>query len=265
MNVTLVPGFNPGPYTGTGNNTYLITGATPTLIDAATGLAEHLDAVATALAGTDLARVLVTHGHSDHAAGSAALACRWPRAEFLKMPWPERDDAFSIRWRRVAHRERIPVGDVVLRVLHTPGHSPDHLCFFEEESRTLFSGDLVIQGRTVVIPASHGGSLVSYLDSPEVIRDLDPRRVLPAHGPEITDLPALVEEYVHHRKRREAEVVQVLSSSPMTRESLVEKIYIGLPAELTGAAGESVLAHLVKLRDEGQVREHDGWWILSAR
>jgi glyoxylase-like metal-dependent hydrolase (beta-lactamase superfamily II) len=266
VDVTLVPGFNPGPYTGSGNNTYVIAGREPALIDAATGSAPHVNAVEEALGGHPLSRVLVTHGHSDHASGSSALAARWPGAEFMKMPWPERDEQYAVTWRAIHDEDRVIAGDVTLRAVYTPGHAPDHLCFFEEASRTLFSGDLVIQGRTVVIPASFGGSLVSYLDSLETVRALGPSRVLPAHGPEIRNLDALIDEYVAHRNRRESEILAALksSASSQTPEQLVDEIYTGLPDPLRSAAAESVLSHLVKLRDEGRVRESDpdGCWAL---
>ena len=101
VRATLVSGHNPSPYTGSGNNTYLLEGRVPTLIDAATGAVEHLDAVAAILGGRPLARVLVTHGHPDHASGSRALASRWPGVEFFKMPWPERDATYPVRWQPV--------------------------------------------------------------------------------------------------------------------------------------------------------------------
>ena len=82
MDVTLLPGFNPGPFTGAGNNTYLLTGRHPTLIDAGTGESRHLVALDEALAGARLEQVLVTHAHSDHAEGSLAVAAQSPGAVF---------------------------------------------------------------------------------------------------------------------------------------------------------------------------------------
>ena len=78
MQIIRIPGFNPGPMTGAGNNTYLLPGRTPTLLDAATGEAAHLSAVEEALGSDRLAQVLVTHAHQDHADGSEPLAARWP-------------------------------------------------------------------------------------------------------------------------------------------------------------------------------------------
>ena len=103
MDITLVPGFNPGPYTGAGNNTYVLRGRIPTVIDAATGDPRHLDALARALDGASLARVLVTHGHTDHARGCPAIAARWPDAEFAKIHASyEAARALAREWGRVS-------------------------------------------------------------------------------------------------------------------------------------------------------------------
>ena len=254
MKLTLIPGFNPGPYTGDGNNTYLIEGRKPALIDAATGNTEHLEALADALGPSALARVLVTHGHSDHVSGCRAIAERWPRADFLKMPWPEHDDRHGVKWQPVKDGDVVTAGDVSLRAVHTPGHAPDHLCFFHEDTRTLFCADLLVEGGTVVIPASYGGSVTEYLKSLERVLELEPARVLPAHGPEIDDPAALIRYYFDHRHRREDEIITALRDGCRTRDALVDLIYAGLRKELRGPASESVLAHLIKLEDEGRLR-----------
>lgn len=260
MTITLVPGFNPGPYTGTGNNTYLVNGGEPTLIDAGDGRPEHLSALREALAGARLVRVLVTHGHPDHATGAPVLAAEWPDAEFVKMPWVGQDEQFGVPWGAVADGDEVSAGDWRLRVIHTPGHAPDHLCFFHEDSRTLFCGDLVIEGTSVVIPATHGGSLTSYLQSLDLIRALRPVRVLPAHGPEVTDLAALVARYIDHRGRREVEILDALKAGSVTPDAIVDRVYGDLPRNLRPMATESVLAHLVKLGDEGRVYKRDDAW-----
>ena len=78
------------------------------------------------------------------------------------MPWVGQDEQFGVKWAGVADGDLLTAGDGSLRVIHTPGHAPDHLCFLDETSRTLFCGDLVIAGGSVVIPASNGGSLTAY-------------------------------------------------------------------------------------------------------
>ena len=151
----------------------------------------------------------------------------------------------------------------MLTVVHTPGHSPDHLCFWHEASRTLFSGDLLVEGATVVVPASRGGRLSEYLRSLERVRALAPRLALPAHGPDIQAPLELLTSYIAHRRRREQQVLEALASGSATPAQIVGLIYDRLPAELRPLAEESVLAHLVKLEEEGAVARHDNHYALT--
>lgn len=262
MHITLVTGDNPGPYTGAGNNTYLISGATPTLIDAATGIASHLTKLAAALDSALLAQVLVTHAHPDHADGCDPIAAQWPAAAFRKLPWPERDSQQSVDFQPIADGDLVPAGNGVLRAVHTPGHAPDHLCFFDETDGTLFSADLVVLGSSVVIPSSRGGSLTLYLDSLRRIRDLGPARMLPAHGPVIDAPGQIIDGYLEHRQRREDQIVEAMRADARLPDTIVERLYPRIRPELLVLARESVLAHLIKLRDEGRAREDEDEWAL---
>ena len=263
MDITLVPGFNPGPYTGAGNNTYLLRGRRPTLIDAATGKSQHLDALTDGLGGASLTQVLVTHGHTDHANGCSELAQRWPEAVFAKMPWPDRDDRYGVRWHFLEPDQEVDAGDSTLRVVHTPGHAPDHVCFFEETTRTVFCGDLIVAGSTVVVPGGSGGDLAAYLASLEQLLALRPNRVLPAHGQEIHDPAAEVQRYIDHRRRREEQVVKALTDGCTTPEAIAAQVYAGLSESLQASASQSVLAHLIKLRNEGRAQVQDDQWTLT--
>ena len=246
----LLPAGNASAWTGpTGNNTYFLPGPIPTLIDAGVGAQEHLDAIAAALGGAPLVLVLITHGHVDHVAGIPALRARWPRVEIRR---------FGTGERPLVPDERIPAGDGECTVLYTPGHSPDHCCFVRENE--FFCGDLVRIGGTVVIPASRGGDLDVYLKSLRRVRDLHPARLLPAHGPVIANPSLVIEEYLAHRAAREEQIVDALKQGATTPEEIVGRVYKGLSDELKAAASESVLAHLVKLKNEGRVDERDDVW-----
>jgi glyoxylase-like metal-dependent hydrolase (beta-lactamase superfamily II) len=261
LKFTPIHAANPGPYTGAGNWTYLIPGPRPVLIDAGVGNQAHLDSLAAARPDGP-AEILVTHAHSDHAAGAPAIHARWPGARFSKYPWGERDSRYDVVWHALSDGDRLATGEGPLQAIHTPGHSPDHLAFWHAESRTLFVGDLLISGNTVFIPASSGGNLAAYLDSLRRVADLHPLRALPAHGPAIDDPAGLIDHYLEHRKQREEQVISALQSGAETVEEITERIYAGHASAVIPMARESVLAHLHKLAHDGRVtREGDRWTV----
>jgi glyoxylase-like metal-dependent hydrolase (beta-lactamase superfamily II) len=263
----LLSARNPGPMTGLGNNTWLLVSAegSAALIDAGVGMAEHvreLDDLLRARQAT-LERVLVTHAHADHASGAPALARSNPNASFAKSPWPGEDEKYDVAWKPLRDGEQIVAGGVPLVVLHTPGHSPDHVTFWHEPTRTAFTGDLVILGGSVMIHTSRGGSLHPYLRSLDRLRALEPRRLLPAHGPEISDPVAVLTAYIDHRNMRERQVIEALRRGLNTVPGIAESIYHGLDAGLMPAARENVRAHLEALKAEGRATgENERWRLL---
>lgn len=268
---------NPGPMTGSGNWTYLLSAQRRALlIDAGVGLPAHLDAIDEALTaqGATLDRVLVTHSHSDHISGAAAVARRHPQAAF----WRGRataptggpaagtgDAAGDLRWQVLAEADRIPIGDSCLTAVHTPGHAPDHFAFWMATSRIIFAGDLVMPGGTVTIPFSRGGDLAAYLASIERLLSLAPRHLLPAHGKPPVDPLAALRAHIAHRLDRERQVLDRLRAGESTVEALTGSIYDGLPPALLPAARENVRAHLEKLRQEGHAVECDSRWRVADR
>jgi glyoxylase-like metal-dependent hydrolase (beta-lactamase superfamily II) len=234
--------------TGRGNNTWLLDGAVPTLIDAGVGAPEHVDAIAQALGDRPLAQVLVTHGHADHSSGVPALRERWPMVEILKWPLPGEQGSGIL-----SDGQEVEAGDSTLIVVHTPGHAPDHVCFWQADTRGLFAGDMVVAGATVMIPAGRGGNLRDYLASLERIRALGAARFYPGHGP-IIDRPAeIIDEYVTHRAMREQQVVACLADGITGVDGMVARIYPDLTEALQPAARLTIEAHLEKLREDGRL------------
>ena len=259
MNPRFLHAANPGPMTGDGNWTYLIGTTHPLLIDAGVGHPSHLDAIEKA-APNGVEHLVVTHANSDHIAGAPAIHERWPSAKLSKHPWSIRDR--ELPWSPLDDGDVIGTDEGDLHVLLTPGHAPDHLTLWHPDSRTLFVGDMMQQGNTVVIPASHGGSLADYMRSLERIAALNPARALPAHGPVIEDPLALIRRYVDHRAQREAQVLDALAANFDTVESITEKIYPVLQDALVPMARESVLAHLQKLHTEKRVVNDGPRWSI---
>jgi glyoxylase-like metal-dependent hydrolase (beta-lactamase superfamily II) len=253
MKHVLLSARNASTWTGpTGNNTWLLPGRTPTLIDAGVGNPEHIEALAQALDGRPLALMLITHGHSDHMNGVPAIAARWPDVRIRR---------FGSGDHPLEDGEVIAAGDGTVTTLHTPGHAPDHCCFLD--GGECFCGDLVRLGGTIVIPATRGGDLSQYLSSLQRVRELRPVRLLPGHGPIIDNPAKVIDAYVRHRAEREAEIIRALEAGFETPEGIASSIYTGLPPALVPAAVDSVLAHLIKLKVDRKARQDGDRWTLN--
>lgn len=241
--LTNIPARNPGTLTGPGNNTWLIDGARPALIDAGVGHPEHVDELARHLAGRPLALVLVTHGHPDHASGVPALRRRWPSVAVHKWPSADAPDLEPLH-----DGEQVSVGDLQLKVIYTPGHAVDHVCFWEPQSRGLFCGDMMTATTTIMVPpAARGGSLSDYLASLERLSTLEPQVAWPGHGPVIGDPVGRIAEYLAHRAERERQVLACLDQGVTDLDGIVARVYAETPRDLWPAARLTVEALLEKL------------------
>ena len=166
--VATVLGQNPSPFTGPGTNTYIVgTSKRPILLDTGQGVAIYVDLLETALkelsGSTELERIVLTHAHVDHLGGVKQVTEKFGEMEVLKMPWAGHDapagDISAIAHDAVVHTE-----GATLRAVFTPGHAPDHLCYYLEEERAVFTGDVVLGAGTTVIP-DDTGDLGEYMDS----------------------------------------------------------------------------------------------------
>ena len=138
------------------------------------------------------------------------------------------------------------------RAVYTPGHASDHLCYYLEEERALFTGDLILGGSTTVIPPDDG-DLGDYLTSLRRVLTLDVQRIYPAHGPVLEPARPVIEGYIAHRLERDAQILAAVGAGAETVADVVARVYREVPAALHGVAGLSVLSHLAKLEREGRV------------
>ncbi len=241
---------NPGFMTGPGTNTYLVGIDEIVVVDPGPDHAEHLDAIA-GCGGDRIRWIVCTHTHPDHSPGAAGLKAR-TGAEVLA--FDARDDLEVDR--RLGDDDAIEATEFVLRAVHTPGHASNHLCFLLEQERLVFSGDHVMDGSTVVISPPDGDMAV-YLQSLEKLKGLrrKMRAIAPGHGHLIGDPEARIDEYLAHRKEREAQVLDVVQGAgPVTVPAIVEKLYADVREELHPVAARTVWAHLRKLSDDGAVK-----------
>jgi len=173
-----------------------------------------------------------------------------------KLPWAGNDEHYGYPIEPIGHGSRVETEGATLRGLHTPGHAPDHLCFWLEEERAVFSGDNVLGVGTTVIP-HESGSLTDYMASLRRLLAETPGRIYPAHGPCIEDGEAKIREYLAHREEREQQILGALGRESTTVPALVARVYTDVPTVLHKAAELSVSSHLLKLEDEGRAVRGD--------
>ncbi|HEX2391472.1 MAG TPA: MBL fold metallo-hydrolase [Solirubrobacterales bacterium] len=217
---------NPGPMTLEGTNTYLVGSDPCVAIDPGSDDPGHLEAIRAAAAERGgIGMVLLTHSHADHARGAEELE--------VHVILPQHGEVHA-----------------GLRVLATPGHAADHVCFLA--GGVCFSGDLVLGlGSTIVPPG--GGALAAYMDSLALLQAEEIDLIAPGHGPWITDPEAKLAEYVEHRTARELRLLAALEAGERSRAALLRTVWDDVPVELLPMAAMAMEAHLEKLGEEGRL------------
>jgi glyoxylase-like metal-dependent hydrolase (beta-lactamase superfamily II) len=180
----------------------------------------------------------------------------------LGMPASEgeyQDETFKAD-RAFADGDELVTEEFVLKVVHTPGHASNHLCYRHVGANWLFTGDHVIDGSTVVIDPPDG-NMKHYLQSLQRVKDLRCDALLPGHGEIISDPDRAIDWIIDHRLEREAKVAKALAANPeLTTRELVPHVYKDVDKKLYGWAERSLLAHLLKLEDDGAAERLAGRW-----
>lgn len=257
-----VLGLNPSAFTGPGTNTYIVgaQGPEPLLIDTGSGVPVYLDLLRAHMSEHSIPapkRCLLTHVHGDHIGGAEGVRGLFAGIEFHKHPWPGKDERYPVPLKRLGDGDRVAGEGYTIRAIHTPGHAQDHLCFYLEEERALFTGDVILGVGTTVIPLE-GGDLGDYLETLRRLQGLDLARIYPGHGPPIDKPQEKIASYLEHRLARERQILAELEPGAKTVQEIVQSIYRNYPAHLHGAAGQSVQSHLIKLVREGRVAKDGG-------
>ena len=226
---------NPGPFTLDGTRTYLVGHRRVAIIDPGPDVGSHVRAVVRAVAEAEDVRVLLTHGHADHAGAAAAVAGALG-AEILGVGVPAA--------RALGHSEVVDTDQGRLVSVETPGHSREHVTFQWVEADAAFPGDLILgRGETTWV-GEYEGCVADYLDSLERLRALRCNRLYPAHGPPVEDPEGTVTAFEAHRRQRIRQVREALTVRPeATTDDLVAAVYgTTIPDGLETAAGKSVEA-----------------------
>lgn len=208
--------------------------------------------------GRTLREVVLTHMHPDHVGGVNAL--RQHFGEYVKMAAHRLTaeplaDHFRVD-RLIEDGEEIKLSGlpgVILRAMHTPGHARGHLCFYEERTGTLISGDNIVGLGSVLIDPPEG-NMRDYLDSLSRMRALPNLSVIfGGHGPAIANPCEKLDEYIAHRRDRERNILSALRDGATTPKEIVARVYTDVSPKAHAMAERAVLAHLEKLQADGLV------------
>ncbi len=248
---------NPGPFTYTGTGVYIVGTDEVCVIDPGPAAPAHMAALDAALEGLTVTHILVTHHHMDHSPLAAPLAAkhgckvygRSLQAEPLEhgKAGLEAGDDLSFRPDIQVNDGDIITGqDWTIEVLHTPGHTSNHMCYAMLEENLLFSGDHIMGWSTSVI-SPPDGDMGDYLQSLQRVLDRDFDMIWPTHGPAIRDVAIFVQAYIDHRLKREAQILEAVTDGKTTIMDMVASMYADVDKRLHPAAAHSVLAHIIHM------------------
>ena len=255
---------NPSMMTGPGTNTYLFGDKAIAVVDPGPSLRAHIEDVVDR-AGAPIRWILATHTHPDHSPGVSRLA-ELTGADVLGIPAPDGDkqDQSFAPTRVLADGDVLETDEFTLKAIHTPGHASNHLCFLHDATNWIVTGDHVIDGSTVVINPPDG-NMKQYLESLQRVKALAPDALLPGHGDRIEEPGRVIDWIIAHRLEREAKVRAAVVANPgLSTRDLVPHVYTDVPERLYAWAERSLLAHLLKLEEDGEARRDGGTWRVEA-
>lgn len=271
--VTRVLAANPSPFTYTGTQTYIVGTQDVAVIDPGPDDASHIAALCDIVGGRRVAAILCTHTHRDHSPAARPLADLTAAPIIGCAPLtldddgPRADAAFDASYRPdrvLTDGETLTGADWTLMAVATPGHTSNHLCFALAQERALFTGDHVMGWSTSVI-SPPDGDMTDYMASMARLLDRDDAIYYPAHGDPIENPQRLVRGMMGHRKQREGQILRFLERNGASLiPAMVAEMYKGIDPRLHGAAGRSVLAHLIDLQRRGVVIAQEGArWAMA--
>jgi glyoxylase-like metal-dependent hydrolase (beta-lactamase superfamily II) len=230
---------NPGPFTLSGTNSWVLATAPAWVVDPGPALAEHVDELAAEVTRRGgLGGIALTHDHADHSEAVSAL-----RERFGGAPLAGGRGDVDVRL-----DEGVRFGP--LEAVATPGHAPDHFAFVT--GPVALTGDAVL-GQGSVFIAPDPGALTGYLEGLASLRRRTLELLCPGHGPVVCDPVSKLDEYVAHRRDRERRLVAALGAGARQVQELLDAAWDDVPENLRPAATITLAAHLDKLAGEGRL------------
>jgi glyoxylase-like metal-dependent hydrolase (beta-lactamase superfamily II) len=251
--ISLVRAPNPSAMTLSGTNSYLIDcgSGEAVCIDPGPPLQRHVRALLDRAAEMHcrISLIALTHTHPDHAPAAPMLAAQTgaPIAAHAKTEFPHDRDLHD--------GDVLRIGDVAITAVESPGHTFDHLVYYEPGEGALFTGDVVL-GEGYVVIAPPNGAMRPYQHTLQRLLDEfpDAKTIYGGHGEPVGDPQAKLRDYIAHRRSRQRELLGALGRGPQTIPELVRSIYRDTNPILWPAAARQMLAYLIPLEQEGVIR-----------
>ncbi|XP_065093796.1 beta-lactamase-like protein 2 homolog [Ochlerotatus camptorhynchus] len=265
-------GCNPGSMTLQGTNTYIIgSGKRRILLDTGDeNVPEFIGHLKQVISDEKILinDIIISHWHHDHIGGVDEVLDVIENKDSCKVWKYRRSDApettlKNARILELKHGQKFNIEGATLEVIHTPGHTTDHIVLVLHEDNSLFSADCILGEGTTVFE-----DLYEYMKSLHIIQDAKPTVIYPGHGNIIFDPVERIAQYISHRNQREAQIMSVFEKQPSAtfdEMDIVKQIYKDTPEHLWKAAAYNVNHHLQKLLVEKKITEDGTRWKLKPQ
>lgn len=266
---------NPGPFTFTGTNTYIIGTGNVAVIDPGPSNQDHIDALMEALKGETVTHIFISHTHMDHSPGAEPLKAKTgakicgygPHGGGTK----HTDVAQEIGGDRIFSPDiEVRNGDVfrgdnwTIECVHTPGHTSNHMCYALREEKMLFVGDHVLGWSTSIV-GPPDGDMHDYMDSLDQLLKRDDVVYWPGHGPAIENPKKFVGSYIAHREERERQIEDCLKQDIHFIKEMVPAMYSDIDSRLLPAAAVSIYSQMLRMVKLGRVKCDDNDPLLDSK
>lgn len=265
---------NPSAFTFRGTGTYIIGKGKVAVIDPGPVLDDHIDVLMRTLANEEVSHILITHTHMDHSPAAKIIKEKTGAKTYGYGPHgagkiergvqvEEGGDMDFQPDVKVNHGDIIEGDGWTMECVYTPGHTSNHICYALLQEKSLFTGDHVMGWSTSII-SPPDGDMTDYMNSLNLLLDRDDETYWPTHGTCINDPKEYVRSFIAHRQEREQQIITCLDNDLVHIKDMVPTMYTELNPNMYGAAARSVLAAIIRLIDQGQVRS-DGEPSLQCK
>lgn len=197
--------------------------------------------------------VFLTHHHLDHWNGLKYVEEVFPDSLLLSHPITIKRINTKLKTEPV-QSGYIKLGNKSIEVIPSPGHTDSHLSLYDHETRTLIGGDHVV-GYGSALLSAETGDMQDYFRTTLKLIKLEPKVILPAHGPPNFKPIKLLKQYIQHRQEREDSILSAINNSKHTLDEIVREVYQDVPQEMWEYAKNNILLHIRKLRNESKIRK----------